>query len=94
MTSSEGSSSDVDQHHIAEAGDWVEVAAAGDGSPRRGMILEVLGEGSHTHFRVRWDEEHVSLFYPAERHFVVRPGGARRAHTMSRRFRGSSSVSG
>lgn len=85
MTSSEGSSCDVDQLHTPVAGDWIEVAAAGEGSPRRGMILEVLGEGSHTHFRVRWDEEHVSLFYPAERHFVVRPGSARPGHTMSRR---------
>jgi hypothetical protein len=35
------------------------------------VILEVLGEGSHTHFRGRWDEEHVSLFYPADRGFVI-----------------------
>jgi hypothetical protein len=77
MTTSQGRSSDVDQHHIPEAGDWIEVAAAGEGSPRRGMILEVLSEGRHMHFRVRWDEEHVSLFYPAEHHFIVLPASAR-----------------
>ena len=80
MASPRESSSDVERRHIPEAGDWVEVAAAGEGSPRRGMIMQVLGEGSHTHFRVRWDEEHVSLFYPAQRHVVVHPGSAGRAH--------------
>ena len=54
-----------------QAGDWIEVDVKGEGSPRRGLILEVLGEGRHTHFRVRWDEEHVSLFYPAERGFLI-----------------------
>ncbi len=62
--------------HAPAAGDWIDVAAAGEGSPRRGMILEVLGEGEHLHFRVRWDEEHVSLLYPAERHFAIRPASA------------------
>lgn len=84
MTTSQGSS-DVGQHHIPEAGDWIEVAAAGEGSPRRGMILEVLGEGTHLHFRVRWDEEHMSLFYPAERHFIVHPASGRCAQRSSRR---------
>ena len=77
MTTSQSSSSDVDQHHTPEAGDWIEVAAAGEGPARRGMILELLGEGRHMHFRVRWDEEHVSLFYPAERQFIVHPASAR-----------------
>jgi hypothetical protein len=60
--------------HAPQAGDWIEVDATGEGSPRCGLILEILGEGRHTHFRVRWDEEHVSLFYPAERGFLVRRG--------------------
>ncbi len=65
---------DPDSHEggrAAQAGDWIEVDAAGEGPARRGLILEVLGEGRHTHFRVRWDEEHVSLFYPAERGFLI-----------------------
>ena len=33
-------------------------------------------ESNTAHFRVRWDEEHISLFYPAERGFVVRPHAA------------------
>jgi hypothetical protein len=53
-----------------QPGDWIEVDAAGEGPPRRGVILEVLGEGRHAHFRVRWHEEHESLFYPADRGFV------------------------
>lgn len=61
----------------AQAGDWIEVDAAGGTPPRCGLVLEVLGEGRHAHFRVRWDEEHVSLFYPAERGFTVRRGAAR-----------------
>jgi len=77
MTTSQSSSSNAGQPHTPEAGDWIEVAAAGESSPRRGMILKVLGEGRHMHFRIRWDEEHVSLFYPAEHRFVVHPASAR-----------------
>ena len=32
---------------------------------RHGLILEVLGHGEHEHYRVRWDEEHESIFYPS-----------------------------
>lgn len=46
------------------AGDWIEVDSTAGGNPRRGRIVEVLGEGSHLHYRVRWDEQHESLFYP------------------------------
>jgi hypothetical protein len=31
---------------------------------RSGLILEVLGTPGHEHYRVRWDEEHESIFYP------------------------------
>lgn len=31
---------------------------------RTGEILEVLGSPGHPHFRIRWDDEHESLFYP------------------------------
>ena len=46
------------------AGDWLEVDDTAGGNPRRGQILEVLGAGPHLRYRVRWDEEHESLFYP------------------------------
>lgn len=31
---------------------------------KTGVITEVLGEPGHEHFRVRWDEEHETLFWP------------------------------
>ena len=31
---------------------------------RLGEILEVFGEPGHEHFRVRWDDDHESVFYP------------------------------
>ncbi len=55
----------------AMSGDWIEVDATQGGFARRGLILETLGTGVHRHFRVRWDEQHESLFYPAERGFIV-----------------------
>jgi hypothetical protein len=49
----------------AKQGDWVVVHARSVGKPgRTGLILEVLGEPDHEHYRVRWDEEHESIFYP------------------------------
>ena len=48
----------------ARTGDWIEVNVIGGGSNRRGQILEVLGGEGHEHYRVRWDEEHESIFYP------------------------------
>jgi Ala-tRNA(Pro) deacylase len=32
---------------------------------RTGEVLEVLGTPDHAHYRVRWDDGHESLFYPA-----------------------------
>ena len=51
----------------ARPGDWIEVHPLGVRQPgRTGQILEVLGRPGHEHYRVRWDEEHESLFYPAD----------------------------
>lgn len=47
-------------------GDWIEVAGLPGNAPRRGQILEVLGEGEHVRYRVRWDERHESVFFPTE----------------------------
>ena len=48
----------------AEAGDVVVVHGHSTGKPERtGVILEVLGVPGHEHYRVRWDEEHESLFW-------------------------------
>lgn len=52
--------------HGAHTGDWIEVAGLPGKPPRRGQILEVLGAAGHEHYRVRWDEQHVSIFFPTE----------------------------
>lgn len=36
-----------------------------DAVPRKGEILDVLGEPGNPHFSVRWDDGHESIFYPA-----------------------------
>lgn len=46
-------------------GDWIEADSPGGGPGRRGQILEVVGTLGHHHYRVRWDESHESMFYPA-----------------------------
>jgi len=63
----------------AKPGDVVVVHGHTTGDPgRTGVILEVLGGGSgHEHYRVRWDEEHESLFWPGS-DATVRPGTGRR----------------
>jgi hypothetical protein len=67
------------QKHLDEArpGDVVEVHRhwAGDGG-RTGVILEVLGQPGHVHYRVKWDEEHESLFWPGP-DATVRAGARR-----------------
>lgn len=52
--------------HQAKAGDVVVVHGHTTGDTgRTGVILEVLAAGSgHEHYRVRWDEEHESLYWP------------------------------
>ena len=56
----------------AHVGDWIEVDAVGGGPGRRGQIVEILGGGPHEHYRVRWDEEHESLHFPAQGTRLVR----------------------
>jgi hypothetical protein len=55
----------------ARAGDWIEVRSTVDGPARRGVILEVLGRPGHVHYRVRWDEEHESFFFPAHADYLI-----------------------
>ena len=56
----------------ARAGDWIEIDAIGGGPHRTGQIIEVLGAEGHEHFRVRWDEQHESLHFPAQGTRVLR----------------------
>jgi hypothetical protein len=58
--------------HTARTGDWIEVDGLPGRSPRSGQILEVLGSSGHEHFRVRWDEQHESIFFPSEGTTVIR----------------------
>ncbi len=55
-------------------GDWIEVEGTRGADPRRGEIVAVVGAGQHTHFRVRWDEKHESLFYPGTGGYIVHAG--------------------
>jgi Domain of unknown function (DUF1918) len=58
------------------AGDWITVDVISGGPARKGLILEVLGQPGHEHYRVRWDEQHESLHFPAQ--------GTRILHTPAR----------
>lgn len=57
-----------------QVGDWIEERGLHDGPSRRGQIVELLGRQGHQHYRVRWDEQHESIVYPAEG-VLIRPAG-------------------
>jgi hypothetical protein len=61
------------------AGDVVEVSGhrVGD-KPRLGEILEVLGLPEHIHYRVRWDDERESIYYPSNDAVIRRARPPRR----------------
>ena len=50
----------------AHTGDVLEAHGTHGKPTRRGEIVEVLGDPGHEHYRVRWDELHESIVYPAE----------------------------
>ena len=46
-------------------GDIVEVSARRVGDHgRSGKVIGVLGDKSHPHYRVRWEDGHESVLYP------------------------------
>ena len=47
-------------------GDWIEARGLPGYPSRRGEIEELLGQPGHEHYRVRWDEQHESIVYPAD----------------------------
>lgn len=59
------------QIDVAHVGDWIETHGISGQAPRRGQIVEVLGEASHTRYLVRWDEMHESILYPADGVMVI-----------------------
>ena len=68
----------------ARAGDWIETRGVHGQAPRRGEIIEVLGREGHEHYRVRWDEQHESIVYPADG-VIVTPGPGRRGRGAGKR---------
>ena len=57
----------VQQHkRRGHKGEWLEVRDITGGAARRGQILSVIGKPGHTRYRVRWDEQHESIVYPAD----------------------------
>jgi hypothetical protein len=49
----------------AKAGDQIVIETATLDVPRRsGEVLEVIGEGERTHYRVRWQDGHESVYIP------------------------------
>ena len=62
-----------------EVGDLIEITghSVGD-APRAGEITEVLGEPGHEHFRVRWEDGHESINFPADDAVIRRPKARRR----------------
>jgi hypothetical protein len=55
----------------AHAGDWIEARGLYGQPPRRGQIIELLGHDRHERYRVRWDEKHESIFYPADGVIII-----------------------
>jgi len=60
-------------------GDRIETRGLHGQPPRRGEILELLGGEEHERYRVRWDEQHESIVYPADG-VVVIPRNRRTRH--------------
>jgi hypothetical protein len=59
-------------------GDQIVVDARQLGSPpRKGTILEVLGEGERAHYRVRWVDGAETIFFPASTTHAIQPGDLR-----------------
>jgi hypothetical protein len=67
--------------HGVRVGDSVEARGVHGQAPRRGEIVELLGLGGHARYRVRWDEKHESIVYPADGVVVI----PRRRETRRRR---------
>jgi hypothetical protein len=59
-----------------QRGDVIVISGHRTGEHERlGEILEVLGEAEHSHYRVRWDDDSESIFYPGS------DASIRRSHT-------------
>ncbi len=63
----------------AHVGDWIEARGLYGQPARRGQIIELLGHDEHERYRVRWDEKHESILYPADG-VVITPRRRRARH--------------
>ena len=52
-------------------GDWIEARGVYGQPTRRGQIIGLLGRGPHERYRVRWDEKHESIVYPADGVLII-----------------------
>ncbi|WP_219415734.1 DUF1918 domain-containing protein [Pseudonocardia nigra] len=60
----------------ASRGDHIVVEGTVVDHPRReGEVLEVIGDGDTTRYRVRWQDGHESVFQPGPGTHVVPPAG-------------------
>jgi len=55
----------------AHVGDWIEARGLYGQPPRRGQITGLIGRDRHRRYRVRWDEKHESILYPADGVIVI-----------------------
>lgn len=61
-------------------GDVIEIHGHRVGEhPRLGEILEVIGDPGREHFRVRWEDDHEAIVYPAE-DAIIRPARTGKKH--------------
>jgi hypothetical protein len=61
-------------------GDVIEIHGHRVGEhPRLGEILEVIGDPGREHFRVRWEDDHEAIVYPAE-DAIIRPARPGKKH--------------
>lgn len=66
----------------ARAGDRLQARGLHGEAPRCGEILEVLGQPGHERYRVRWDNSHESIVFPADG-VTIMPA-SQRAHAGAR----------
>ena len=68
----------------ARTGDLIEARGLHGEAARKGEIVEVLGHEGHEHYRVRWDEQHESIVYPADG-VIITPGPQHRRRGAARK---------
>jgi uncharacterized protein DUF1918 len=57
--------------NLPRPGDGIDAHSISGGGRRKGEILEVLGREGHERYRVRWEDGHESICYPADGVTVV-----------------------